>query len=105
MAASDRVIARRHDTPRPDDSRGTGRMPEELLSEQIQRLAIFAAIAGSLWTFALLLDVTVMPAANGTGLWNWRTIPVEVAAAVVSAILWFVFKHSSLSLAAKKDSG
>ena len=106
MAASDRVIARRQDTPRPDDdSRAPGRMPEELLSEQVQRLAIFAAIAGSLWTFALLLDVIVMPAANGTGLWNWRTIPVEIAAAVISAILWFVFKHSSLSLAAKKDSG
>jgi serine/threonine-protein kinase len=80
-------------------------MPEELLSEQVQRLAIFAAIAGTLWSFALLLDVTVLPAANGTGLWNWRTIPVEIAAAVISAILCVVFKRSSLSLAAKKNAG
>ena len=57
-------------------------MPEELLSEQVQRLAVFAAIAGTLWSFALLLDITVLPAANGTGLWNWRTIPVEIAAKV-----------------------
>ena len=80
-------------------------MPEELLSEQVQRLAIFAAIAGILWTFALIMDVTVLPAANGTGLWNWHTIPVEIAAAIISAILWFVFKHSPLSLAAKKNAG
>src|SRR6187549_3899166 len=101
MAASDRVIARRHDTPRPDDSRGTGRMPEELLSEQVQRLAVFAAIAGTLWTFALLLDVTVLPAANGTGLLNWRTIPVEIAGGVMSAALWVVFTRASLSLHVK----
>ena len=68
-------------------------MPEELLSEQVQRLAVFAAIAGSLWTFALFLDVTVLPAANGTGLWNWRTIPVEIAGGLISAVLWFVFKR------------
>ena len=80
-------------------------MPDELLSEQVQRLAIFASIAGILWTFALILDVTVLPAANGTGLWNWRTIPVEIAAAIISAILWFVFRHSPLSLAAKKNAG
>jgi hypothetical protein len=50
-------------------------MPDDLLSEQIQRLAVFSAIAGSLWTFALFLDVAVLPAANGTGLWNWPKLP------------------------------
>jgi len=80
-------------------------MPAELLSEQVQRLAIFAAIACSLWAFALLLDVTVLPAANGTGQWNWRTIPVEAVAAIVSGALCVVFKRSPLSLPAKKDVG
>jgi serine/threonine-protein kinase len=105
MGASHRIIAKLRETPRPGDSRRTGRMPDELLSEQVQRLAVFAAIAGSLWTFALLLDVTVLPAANGTGLWNWRTIPVETAAGLISAALWFVFRQSSLSLRAKKNAG
>ena len=105
MGGSPRIIAKLRETPRSGDSRRTGRMPDELLSEQIQRLAVFAAIAGSLWTFALLLDMMVLPAANGTGLWNWRTIPVEVAGGVISAALWFVFRQSSLSLRAKKNAG
>src|SRR6188474_1630468 len=105
MGGSHRIIAKLRETPRSGDSKRTGRMPDELLSEQIQRLAVFAAIAGSLWTFALLLDVTVLPAANGTGLWNWRTIPVEVVAGIMSAALWVVFRQSSLSLRAKKNAG
>ena len=80
-------------------------MPEEVLSEQVQRLAVFAAVAGSLWTFALFMDVAVLPTANGTGTLNWRTIPVEIAGALVSAALCVVFKRSSLSLRVKTDVG
>ena len=105
MAGSHRIIAKLRETPRQAESGRSARMPDELLSEQIQRLAVFAAIAGSLWTFALLLDIAVLPAANGTGRWNWRTIPVEVAGGIVSAVLWFVFRRSSLSLRAKKNAG
>ena len=105
MAGSQRIIARLRETPRPGDSRRSGRIPDELLSEQIQRLAVFAAIAGCLWTFGLFLDIAVLPATNGTGLLNWRMIPVEAAGGVVSAVLWFVFRQSSLSLEAKKNAG
>ncbi len=80
-------------------------MPDDLLSEQIQRLAVFSAVAGSLWTFALFLDVAVLPAANGTGLWNWRTIPTEIAGGVISAVLWFVFQRTGLSLSVKQNAG
>ena len=80
-------------------------MPDELLSEQIQRLAVFSAIAGSLWTFALFMDVAVLPAANGTGLWNWRTIPTEIAGGIISAVLWFVFQRTGLSLSIKQNAG
>ena len=105
MAGSHRVIARLRDTPRPGDSRRSGRIPDELLSEQVQRLAVFAAIAGCLWTFGLFLDIAVLPASNGTGLVNWRTVPVEVTGGIVSAVLWFVFTRSSLGLEAKKTAG
>jgi serine/threonine-protein kinase len=80
-------------------------MPEELLSEQIQRLAVFSAVAGSLWAFALFMDVAVLPAANGTGTLNWRTIPVEILAIAISTTLWFVFKRSTLSLPVKQNAG
>jgi serine/threonine-protein kinase len=80
-------------------------MPDDLLSEQIQRLAVFSAVAGSLWAFALFMDIAVLPAANGTGALNWRTIPVEIIAIVISTALWFVFKRSTLSLPAKQNAG
>jgi serine/threonine-protein kinase len=103
-----RVIARAAPhaaTPRPEESRRSSRVPEELLSEQIQRLAVFAAVAGSLWTFALFMDIAVLPAANGTGAWNWRTIPVEIAACLISMVVWIVVTRSPLSLRAKRNVG
>ena len=105
MAKPGRIVARLRETPRPGDSRRTGRMPEELLAEQIQRLAVFSAVAGSLWAFALFMDLAVLPAASGTGTLNWRTIPIEIAAIVVSTALWFVFKRSALNLRAKQNAG
>ena len=105
MGKSHRLIAKLRETPRPGDSRRTGRMPDDLLSEQIQRLAVFSAVAGSLWAFALFMDIAVLPAANGTGALNWRTIPVEIIAIVISTALWFVFKRSTLSLSAKQNAG
>ena len=105
MAKPDRIVAKVRETPRPGDSRRTGRMPEELLAEQIQRLAVFSAVAGSLWAFALFMDLAVLPAANGTGARNWRTIPIEIAAIAVSTALWFVFKRSALNLRAKQNAG
>jgi serine/threonine-protein kinase len=105
MAGTPRVVAKLRESTRTGDARRTGRMPEEVLSEQVQRLAVFAAVAGSLWTFALFMDVAVLPAANGTGTVNWRTIPVEIAGALVSTALCVVFKRSSLSPRVKTDVG
>ena len=105
MGKSHRIIAKLRDTSRPGDSRRTGRMPEDLLSEQIQRLAVFSAVAGSLWTFALFMDIAVLPAANGTGALNWRTIPVEITAIVITTALWFVFRRSTLSVPVKQNAG
>jgi serine/threonine-protein kinase len=105
VAQPPRIIAKVRDSSRPGDSRRTGRVPEELLSEQIQRLAVFSAVAGSLWAFALFMDIAVLPAANGTGAWNWRTIPVELIAIVISTALWFVFKRSTLSVTVKQNAG
>ncbi len=104
MAGSPRVVARPRESTRTGDSRRT-RMPEELLAEQVARLAVFSAVAGSLWSFALFMDLAVLPAANGTGALNWRTIPVEVVAAVLSAVLWFVFKRSATKPRLKIDAG
>ncbi|HVG55812.1 MAG TPA: serine/threonine-protein kinase [Vicinamibacterales bacterium] len=95
MADSPRLVAKLRESTRTGEARRTGRMPDELLPEQIQRLAVFSAVAGSLWAFALFMDIAVLPAANGTGTFNWRTIPVETVAALVSGVLCFIFKRSA----------
>ena len=105
MAGVRRVVAKLRDSTRTGESRRTGRIPEEVLSEQVQRLAVFAAVAGSLWTFALFMDVAVLPAVNGTGTLNWRTIPVEFTAALVSLALGYVFKETALRPAIKINLG
>jgi serine/threonine-protein kinase len=105
VAKPSRIVAKARETTRPGDPRRTGRMPEELLSEQIQRLAVFSTVAGSLWTFALFMDVAVLPATNGTGALNWRTIPVEAIAIVICSAMWIVFRRATLSLRVKQNAG
>ncbi len=105
MAQPTRVVAKQRESTKTGDPRRTGRMPDELLPEQIARLAVFSAVAGSLWTVALLIDIFVLPVANGTGAWNWRTIPVEFAAGLVSLVLGYVFKRTSLEPGLKINLG
>ena len=56
MEQPPRVVAKQREPTRTGDPRRTGRMPDELLPEQIERLAVFSAVAGSLWTVALVID-------------------------------------------------
>jgi eukaryotic-like serine/threonine-protein kinase len=106
MAGTQKIIYKPRQASRTGGVRRTqGRMPDELLSEQIQRLAVFSAVAAALWGFALFMDVAVLPAANSTGGWNWRTIPVEAAAVVVSTGLFLLIKQTNASLPAKRDAG
>ena len=104
MSAARKLVARRQDTPVPGEpQRTTGRMPAELVSEQVARLGVFSVVAGGLWTAGLSLDVIVMPAM--TGLRNWRSIPIELAAIAASAAFCLFIHRSRASVAAKLDAG
>jgi serine/threonine-protein kinase len=98
-------IARRHDTGRPHTGPITGRMPEELLSEQAQRLVIFAAVAGAIWTFALFMDAVVLPGFSETGQLNWRALPVEIVAAAGSVVIWLYMRSAACPSAIKTNIG
>jgi serine/threonine-protein kinase len=106
MAGERQIVCKPRETSRAGDSRrSTGRIPDELLSEQVQRLAVFSAVAAALWGFALFMDIVILPAANGTGLRNWRTIPIEIVAVIVSTALGVVIKRTNASLPTKRDAG
>jgi len=101
------VLARRPDTPSPDarDTGRTTRLPTELLTEQARRLTVFATVAFALWSFALLLDTVVLPAASGTWTRNWRIIPIEAMGVVGSAVMCWYLRRSSTTLERKGFGG
>ena len=73
--------------PRPDTSsesratRRTTHLPDELVSEQIERLALFAAIIGGLWALGLFIDVVMAPMTWG------RRISVPLVLLEISGIV------------------
>jgi len=68
----------------------TGRLPDELISEQVQRLALFSAVIGGLWTYGLFTDVVLVPllvpefAAQHI---HGAAIPIEVGGILLSVAM------------------
>ena len=93
MTPPRQVFARRHESS-SSDLRETGRatrLPTELLTEQAARLTVFTTVAAVLWSFALLLDVALLPALSDTWIRNWRIIPLEITGVVGSVIMrWYL---------------
>jgi hypothetical protein len=58
------VLARRQVTLTGElqETGRTTRLPTELLSEQATRLTVFTTVAAVLWSFALLMDIVLLPA-------------------------------------------
>jgi hypothetical protein len=92
-------IACRRPSPsgRLQTSRLTGQIPEELLTEQVRRLAVFAAIGACVWTLALFLGTVVVPALGGTTNRPWRAASIELAGALSSGAMWLYFRWSKAS--------
>jgi serine/threonine-protein kinase len=88
-----------------DTGRTPARMPEELLSEQVQRLAVFAAVAGVVWVVGLFMDAAILPAANDTGLRNWRSMALEFFGALSAAIMCLYLSTSPATPQHKSDVG
>jgi serine/threonine-protein kinase len=102
-----KLIARRHDTglTTGTGSRTTGPVPEEVLSEEVSRLAIFAAIAAAVWTFGLFMDLVFLPATGYPNAPNWRAVPVEVFGSVASLAMYLFARLSNTSSQIKTDAG
>jgi serine/threonine-protein kinase len=99
MTEARKMIARRPDTAAlRDSSRSSSRMPEELLAEQIQRIALFSIVAGSLWMLGLFMDVVLAPFIWGRGI-SRAGVTLEITGiAAAGVMLWFArfCKHKTL---------
>ena len=94
-----KFLARRARTPgagASDGRRSTAPLPDDLVSDQIKRLALASAIAGGLWTNGLVMDQIAVPyLVNGA--WNAPRLAIEVAAILACAAMYFYVRYSGRS--------
>jgi eukaryotic-like serine/threonine-protein kinase len=105
MADSRRVQAR-VDEPttetRPGESRWS--LPEELLSEQVQRLALFCLIGALLWAVAFVIELWVLPATTGVAR-NWRGVVLEFIGGLSTLVVGLYVTTSDAPSQRKADVG
>jgi len=91
-----RVIAphRRTVSSTADTRHSSGRLPATLLSDQVRRLAICAAVGAGLWSFGLVMDSTLRPLALGTAR-STRPLMLEAVSIALSAAMWLYVRFSS----------
>jgi tRNA A-37 threonylcarbamoyl transferase component Bud32 len=88
-----------------DSGRSTVRLPTEMVSEQVRRLAVFSTVGVVLWTFALVLESFVVPALLTGGQRNWRAIAIQLFGSVGSAVMWFYMRRPEGEAELKNNIG
>jgi serine/threonine-protein kinase len=92
-----KVVAPRVPTPAPgvrDTRRTTGRLPDELVSEQVRRLATFSAVIAGLWGYGLAMDTFVLRLVIPGTPFNAIAIGVELAAIAVSIAMFLYTRYA-----------
>ncbi|NOT25359.1 MAG: serine/threonine protein kinase [Acidobacteria bacterium] len=79
-------------TPAVRESRRTTGLPDELVSEQIQRLALFAAIAAGLWAVGLIIDVVLVPLTWGVEM-SWRAVALDLGGIGSAAWMYWLARY------------
>ena len=97
MAKQLKVVAPCARTPAPTGSSGirtSGRLPEELLRDQVRRLRASSLVIVACWTFGLAMDVFVVPEVLGFPR-NDVGLAIEVAGIALSAAMYAYLRFSS----------
>jgi eukaryotic-like serine/threonine-protein kinase len=101
-----KILQPRTRTPAPGDSqlRMITRVPDEVLSEQVQRFGVFTLVGAGLWTFGLVMDMVIIPRVFGVlpphGAWG-----VHVAAIAVSLLAYAHTRYAKSTAQTKVDAG
>jgi serine/threonine protein kinase len=102
MTQQAKVVAPRLPTPALRESRRTTGLPDELVSEQIQRLALFAAIAGGLWAIGIVVDVVLVPLAWGVEM-SKGAVALEVGGIASAAWMYWLARYCTRPGRVKAD--
>src|SRR5688572_1390537 len=97
MFKQGRFIARCEPTPMPGRSlttRFSRHLPQDLVNDQLGRLALFSLIAMTLWTTGLLIDQFVMLTMPGVYQYTgWKPRVLEVLAIIVSGLMYLYVRY------------
>jgi serine/threonine protein kinase len=96
MADDIKVMAPRAPTAvpgAPGAGRLTSRLPDDLLAEQIQRLAVFSAVVAGLWAFGLAMDTVIVPGLLGFRAPRFAVI-IETCGVAVSVAMYLYFARA-----------
>jgi eukaryotic-like serine/threonine-protein kinase len=98
-----RLVERQLETPAPHAD-GSARLPEGVISEHVQRLAVCPAVGAGLWTYGLAMDTLIRPLSVGIP----RSVPsivVELVAIAVSLVMLRYARCARHSQQQKIDAG
>ncbi|MGE4056158.1 MAG: serine/threonine-protein kinase, partial [Vicinamibacterales bacterium] len=90
------LIARRPQTPVPSGGTGTSgwRVSADMMTEQVQRIALFSAVGVGLWTFGLMLDLVFLRAASSTFVPSLLTTSIEVGGILTAMAMYAYVRYS-----------
>jgi serine/threonine-protein kinase len=108
MTEPRKVLARRPPTQHSHvrSARGqAGRVAEDLLTEEVQRLAVFAAVAFGLWTFGLVMDLVVLRAVPSSFVPSPVVTIIELLGMATAVLTFLYMRYWSHSPETKSHAG
>jgi eukaryotic-like serine/threonine-protein kinase len=103
-----KLVVRRGDSPmssQTDTGTGSGRLPEELVSDQVRRLALFAAIGAGLWSFGLLIELVLLPLTLDKAVPSRIGVGIESVGVLVSLAMFAYVRWSTHPPEVKRSVG
>ena len=106
MGKAHKFIEPRASTPAPgaEQVRTTGRLPDDMVDEQVQRLAVFSAVGAGLWALTVVVHAFITPRTVGTVI-PGRAIAIEALGVVTSVAVFLYVKYAPHTCHKKTDAG
>ena len=101
-----KLIEPRASTPAPgaNEVRITGRLPDDMMDVQVQRLAVFTAMGAGLWALTVVIHSFVAPRTVGTVIPR-LAIAIEAVGFVASVAVFLYVRYAPDTCHKKSDAG
>jgi eukaryotic-like serine/threonine-protein kinase len=100
-----RMIRPRTQTPGPSSVSTTSRLPDELLSDHVERFKVLTAVGAGLWTFGLVMETVVFPLVVGAGGPGRAAIAIEALGIAGSVVAYCYVRFATCEVQKKTDAG